>query len=105
MFFFCHVCNLTVGLFKLCWFVSSQFQLVADLFQEKDDAVASKSSKINVRSAKSTPKAPNKDHRKTVGHQVGLPLLSARRSGGSRSALTSLPFSPPVFSSATLSTY
>lgn len=43
--------------------------MVADLFHEKDDPVPSKS-KINVRSAKSTPKAPNKDHRKTVGHQV-----------------------------------
>ncbi|XP_075885946.1 unconventional myosin-Vb isoform X2 [Nelusetta ayraudi] len=47
---------------------ASQFQMVADLFHEKDDPVPSKS-KINVRSAKSTPKAPNKDHRKTVGHQ------------------------------------
>lgn len=76
----CPFCNPTIGLFKLYWFVSSQFQLVADLFHEKNDAVASKSSKINVRSAKSTPKAPNKDHRKTVGHQVSLLFISACRS-------------------------
>ncbi|XP_042338096.1 unconventional myosin-Vb-like, partial [Plectropomus leopardus] len=48
---------------------SSQFQLVADLFHDKDDVVPPKSSRVNVRAAKSTPKAPNKDHRKTVGHQ------------------------------------
>nr|XP_046231871.1 unconventional myosin-Vb isoform X3 [Scatophagus argus] len=48
---------------------ASQFQLVADLFHEKDDAASSKSSRVNVRPAKSTPKAPNKEHRKTVGHQ------------------------------------
>ncbi|XP_076613932.1 unconventional myosin-Vb isoform X1 [Chaetodon auriga] len=47
---------------------ASQFQLVADLFQEKDVA-SSKSSRVNVRPARSTPKAPNKEHRKTVGHQ------------------------------------
>lgn len=60
---------------RLHWFVSSQFQLVADLFHEKDDVASSKSSRINVRAAKSTPKTPNKDHRKTVGHQVGPRLL------------------------------
>ncbi|XP_040013443.1 unconventional myosin-Vb isoform X3 [Xiphias gladius] len=48
---------------------ASQFQLVADLFHEKDDAPPSKTSRVNVRAAKSTPKAPNKEHRKTVGHQ------------------------------------
>uniref|UniRef100_A0A8C6UTR1 Unconventional myosin-Vb n=1 Tax=Neogobius melanostomus TaxID=47308 RepID=A0A8C6UTR1_9GOBI len=48
---------------------ASEFQLVADLFRDKGDAPVSKSSRVNVRSAKSTPKAPNKDHRKTVGHQ------------------------------------
>ncbi|CAL1568116.1 unnamed protein product [Knipowitschia caucasica] len=48
---------------------ASEFQLVADLFQEKGDAPAPKSSRVNVRAAKSTPKAPNRDHRKTVGHQ------------------------------------
>lgn len=47
-----------------------QFQLVADLFHDKDDAPTAKSSRINVRSAKSVPKVPNKEHRKTVGHQV-----------------------------------
>ncbi|XP_070707241.1 unconventional myosin-Vb [Pempheris klunzingeri] len=47
---------------------ASQFQLVADLFHDKDD-VASKSTRVNVRAAKSIPKAPNKEHRKTVGHQ------------------------------------
>lgn len=60
--------------------VSSQFQLVADLFHEKEDVASSKSSRVNVRAAKSTPKAPNKDHRKTVGHQVSSQLLSARLS-------------------------
>ncbi|XP_071328216.1 unconventional myosin-Vb isoform X3 [Trachinotus anak] len=48
---------------------ASQFQLVADLFHEKDDPPPQKSSRVNVRPAKSTPRAPNKDHRKTVGHQ------------------------------------
>ncbi|XP_069557027.1 unconventional myosin-Vb isoform X1 [Brachyistius frenatus] len=48
---------------------ASQFQLVADLFQEKGDAVPSKSSKINIRAAKSVAKTQNKEHRKTVGHQ------------------------------------
>ncbi|XP_028318179.1 unconventional myosin-Vb isoform X5 [Gouania willdenowi] len=48
---------------------ASQFQLVADLFHDKDDAPASKSARVNVRAAKSTPKAPNKEHRMTVGHQ------------------------------------
>ncbi|XP_060917897.1 unconventional myosin-Vb isoform X1 [Labrus mixtus] len=48
---------------------ASQFQLVADLFHEKDDAAPSKSSRVNVRAAKSVPKAPNREHRKTVGHQ------------------------------------
>lgn len=56
-----------------------QFQLVADLFQDtnKDGSSStsssSKSSRINVRSAKPTPKVPNKEHRKTVGHQVSIP--------------------------------
>uniref|UniRef100_A0A4W6FBW8 Myosin VB n=1 Tax=Lates calcarifer TaxID=8187 RepID=A0A4W6FBW8_LATCA len=48
---------------------ASQFQLVADLFHDKDDPPPSKSSRVNVRAAKSVPKVPNKDHRKTVGHQ------------------------------------
>ncbi|XP_047426089.1 unconventional myosin-Vb isoform X2 [Mugil cephalus] len=48
---------------------ASQFQLVADLFHEKDDVPSSKSSRVNVRSAKTVPKVPNKEHRKTVGLQ------------------------------------
>ncbi|XP_035465002.1 unconventional myosin-Vb isoform X2 [Scophthalmus maximus] len=48
---------------------ASQFQLVADLFHEKGDAPSSKSSRVNVRPAKPTPRGPNKEHRKTVGHQ------------------------------------
>ncbi|KAM3599551.1 uncharacterized protein V6R79_007865 [Siganus canaliculatus] len=47
---------------------ASEFQLVSDLFHEKEDAPPSKS-RVNVRPAKPTPKAPNKEHRKTVGHQ------------------------------------
>uniref|UniRef100_A0AAQ6IHN0 Myosin VB n=1 Tax=Anabas testudineus TaxID=64144 RepID=A0AAQ6IHN0_ANATE len=48
---------------------ASQFQLVADLFTDKDDAPTSKVSRVNVRPAKAVPKTPNKEHRKTVGHQ------------------------------------
>ncbi|XP_053196652.1 unconventional myosin-Vb-like [Scomber japonicus] len=48
---------------------ASQFQLVADLFHDKDDVVSSKSSRVNVRAAKSVPKTPNREHRKTVGLQ------------------------------------
>ncbi|KAM4634295.1 unconventional myosin-Vb isoform 2-T2 [Polymixia lowei] len=52
---------------------ASKFQLVADLFQEKQDSSSSsstsKSSRVNVRPARSTPKAPNREHRKSVGHQ------------------------------------
>uniref|UniRef100_A0A6Q2XFM9 Myosin VB n=1 Tax=Esox lucius TaxID=8010 RepID=A0A6Q2XFM9_ESOLU len=54
---------------------ASKYQLVADLFQDtsKDSSnitiTSSKSAKINVRSAKPTPKVPNKEHKKTVGHQ------------------------------------
>uniref|UniRef100_A0A668AXA8 Unconventional myosin-Vb n=1 Tax=Myripristis murdjan TaxID=586833 RepID=A0A668AXA8_9TELE len=54
---------------------ASKFQLVADLFQEKQDGSSSssststKSARVNVRAAKPTVKVPNKDHRKTVGHQ------------------------------------
>ncbi|XP_041825966.1 unconventional myosin-Vb isoform X2 [Melanotaenia boesemani] len=48
---------------------ASQFQLVADLFHEKDDVSSSKSSRVNVRPLKAVPKVPNKEHRKTVGHQ------------------------------------
>ncbi|XP_068423058.1 unconventional myosin-Vb [Clinocottus analis] len=48
---------------------ASQFQLVADLFHDKDDVAPQKSSRVNVRPAKPAPKGPNKEHRKTVGHQ------------------------------------
>lgn len=48
---------------------ASELQLVADLFQEKEDAPLSKSTTVRVRPAKSAPKAPNREHRKTVGHQ------------------------------------
>ncbi|XP_036972614.1 unconventional myosin-Vb isoform X2 [Acanthopagrus latus] len=48
---------------------ASQFQLVADLFHDKDGVSSSKSSRVNVRAAKPTPKTPNREHRKTVGHQ------------------------------------
>ncbi|XP_063066308.1 unconventional myosin-Vb isoform X2 [Engraulis encrasicolus] len=55
---------------------ASKFQLVADLFQEgkessssSSSSSSSKSSRINVRPAKTIPKAHNKEHRKTVGHQ------------------------------------
>lgn len=53
--------------------LSPQFQLVADLFHDKDDVSTAKSSRVNVRAAKSAPKAPNKEHRKTVGLQVSAP--------------------------------
>ncbi|KAF7651726.1 hypothetical protein LDENG_00106440, partial [Lucifuga dentata] len=48
---------------------ASEFQLVADLFHEKEDRTPSKSSRVNVRAMKQTPKTPNREHRKTVGHQ------------------------------------
>ncbi|KAM9734447.1 unconventional myosin-Vb [Menidia menidia] len=53
---------------------ASQFQLVADLFQEKDEAPPPKSSRINVRPLKPAPQAPNREHRKTVGHQFRTSL-------------------------------
>ncbi|XP_076020417.1 unconventional myosin-Vb isoform X2 [Genypterus blacodes] len=48
---------------------ASEFQLVADLFQEKGAGTSAKSSRVNVRAAKTSPKAPNREHKKTVGHQ------------------------------------
>ncbi|XP_056289192.1 unconventional myosin-Vb [Pseudoliparis swirei] len=48
---------------------ASQFQLVADLFHDKDDVAPQKSSRVSVRPAKPAPRGPNKEHRKTVGHQ------------------------------------
>ncbi|XP_031596926.1 unconventional myosin-Vb isoform X2 [Oreochromis aureus] len=53
---------------------ASQFQLVADLFSDKDDVVPAKSARVNVRALKTVPKAPNKEHRKTVGHQFRTSL-------------------------------
>uniref|UniRef100_A0AAQ6IMS5 Myosin VB n=1 Tax=Anabas testudineus TaxID=64144 RepID=A0AAQ6IMS5_ANATE len=58
---------------------ASQFQLVADLFTDKDDAPTSKVSRVNVRPAKAVPKTPNKEHRKTVGHQVSSRLVSEEK--------------------------
>ncbi|XP_051533560.1 unconventional myosin-Vb isoform X2 [Myxocyprinus asiaticus] len=46
---------------------ASQFQLVADLFQ--DGKEVAKPSKVNVRAAKPMPKGHNREHRKTVGTQ------------------------------------
>ncbi|XP_069779986.1 unconventional myosin-Vb isoform X2 [Narcine bancroftii] len=51
---------------------ASKYQLVADLFQDEDCSVSTtkaKSLKINVRPFKPAMKIPNKDHKKTVGHQ------------------------------------
>ncbi|XP_051956180.1 unconventional myosin-Vb-like [Xyrauchen texanus] len=50
---------------------ASQFQLVADLFQDGKDATPSsaKPSRVNVRAAKPMPKGHNREHRKTVGTQ------------------------------------
>ncbi|XP_030598525.1 unconventional myosin-Vb isoform X2 [Archocentrus centrarchus] len=53
---------------------ASQFQLIADLFNDKDGIVSVKSSRVNVRALKTVPKAPNKEHRKTVGHQFRTSL-------------------------------
>uniref|UniRef100_A0A3Q4GUJ0 Myosin VB n=1 Tax=Neolamprologus brichardi TaxID=32507 RepID=A0A3Q4GUJ0_NEOBR len=53
---------------------ASQFQLVADLFSDKDDVTPAKSARVNVRALKTVPKAPNKEHRKTVGHQFRTSL-------------------------------
>lgn len=49
--------------------------MVADLFQDEKDAapttsVAKGTAKISVRSARPAIKAANKEHKKTVGHQV-----------------------------------
>ncbi|XP_051906493.1 unconventional myosin-Vb isoform X3 [Hippocampus zosterae] len=46
---------------------ASKLQLVADLFSGEDGAP--KSARVNVRPAKSAPKPPNKEHRKSVGLQ------------------------------------
>uniref|UniRef100_A0A672UDJ2 Unconventional myosin-Vb n=1 Tax=Strigops habroptila TaxID=2489341 RepID=A0A672UDJ2_STRHB len=53
---------------------ASKYQMVADLFQDENDAapatpVGKGTSKISVRSARPAIKAANKEHKKTVGHQ------------------------------------
>ncbi|XP_061470342.1 unconventional myosin-Vb isoform X2 [Rhineura floridana] len=54
---------------------ASKHQMVADLFHDEKDPVPASltgkgaSSKINIRSARPTVKAANKEHKKTVGHQ------------------------------------
>ncbi|XP_067886637.1 unconventional myosin-Vb [Heterodontus francisci] len=52
---------------------ASKYQLVADLFQDEKDPATSnvkvKTTKINVRPLKPAMKAPNREHKKTVGHQ------------------------------------
>ncbi|XP_053520207.1 unconventional myosin-Vb isoform X3 [Artibeus jamaicensis] len=60
---------------------ASKFPLVADLFHDDKDPVPASvasakgsSSKINVRSARPQLKAPNKEHKKTVGHQFRTSL-------------------------------
>lgn len=52
--------------------------MVADLFQEDKGASSStgKASKINVRPAKPMPKSHNREHRKTVGTQVRLWVIT-----------------------------
>lgn len=54
-----------------------QFPLVADLFHDDKDPPAAtttsgkgSSAKINIRSARPPLKTSNKEHKKTVGHQV-----------------------------------
>uniref|UniRef100_A0A8C9ACN9 Myosin VB n=1 Tax=Prolemur simus TaxID=1328070 RepID=A0A8C9ACN9_PROSS len=54
---------------------ASKFPMVADLFHDDKDPVPAtttpgKGSKINIRSARPPMKASNKEHKKTVGHQV-----------------------------------
>nr|XP_060617235.1 unconventional myosin-Vb isoform X4 [Anolis sagrei ordinatus] len=54
---------------------ASKYPMVADLFHDEKDPVPATpagkgaSSKINIRSARPTVKAANKEHKKTVGHQ------------------------------------
>ncbi|XP_038646436.1 unconventional myosin-Vb isoform X2 [Scyliorhinus canicula] len=52
---------------------ASKYQLVADLFQDEKEPATSnvrvKGSKITIRPLKPAMKAPNKEHKKTVGHQ------------------------------------
>lgn len=65
-----------------------QFPLVSDLFRDDKDAIPAtpagkgSSSKINIRSAKPPMKAANKEHKKTVGHQVSSRLTAQSHSCG-----------------------
>lgn len=47
-----------------------QCQMVADLFQDAVPTTGKGTPRISVRSARPAFKAANKEHRKTVGHQV-----------------------------------
>nr|P70569.1 RecName: Full=Unconventional myosin-Vb; AltName: Full=Myosin heavy chain myr 6 [Rattus norvegicus]AAB38840.1 myr 6 myosin heavy chain [Rattus norvegicus] len=60
---------------------ASKFPLVADLFRDDEDSVPAtntaksrSSSKINVRSSRPLMKAPNKEHKKSVGYQFRTSL-------------------------------
>ncbi|XP_010585037.2 unconventional myosin-Vb [Loxodonta africana] len=59
---------------------ASKFPLVTDLFNDDKDSIPATttsgkgSSKISVRSARPPMKAPNKEHKKTVGHQFRTSL-------------------------------
>lgn len=62
--------------------------MVADLFQDEKDAAPTTSvgkgtSKISVRSARPVIKAANKEHKKTVGHQVTYDMSGSVDGGGS----------------------
>lgn len=63
----------------------SQYPMVADLFHDAKDPVPTAStgkgasSKINIRSARPAMKAANKEHKKTVGHQVGISVSEQLR--------------------------
>lgn len=61
--------------------------MVADLFQDEKDAAPTTSmgkgtSKISVRSARPVIKAANKEHKKTVGHQVTYDVSKSVSSRG-----------------------
>lgn len=69
---------------------------MADLFHDDKDSVPASmasakgsSSKINVRSARPQLKAANKEHKKTVGHQVS-PRARGRKPGPRRMCSASL---------------
>lgn len=63
--------------------------MVADLFQDEKDAgptasVGKGTSKISVRSARPAIKAANKEHKKTVGHQVTYDTSGSVDGGGNQ---------------------